>query len=141
MAEKQFKINEPIEIVYQAPNRESGLSGGTAVVAEIFLPNDTKDSTFPDLELVEIGTSGVYKGLFTPDQEGEWKVVIHKSNGDGQVVKRYSVGAHNVNSVGAAIENVDSDVAVVQTTADSIETKVDDLDIKVSSLDTPPMVS
>lgn len=141
MAEKMFKLNEVIEIVYQAPNKESGLTGPTAVTAEIFLPNDAKDSAFPDIALVEIGASGVYKGTFTPDQEGEWKVTIHKAGGDGQVVKRYSVGLHNVSSVGQGVSSVDGKVDSVQSTADSIETKVDNLDTKVSSLDTPPMVS
>lgn len=28
MAEKMFKVNEVIEIVYQAPNKETGLGGG-----------------------------------------------------------------------------------------------------------------
>lgn len=88
MTEKQFKVDEAIEIVYQAP-KESGLAG--VIIAEIFLPNDAKDSAFPDLVLREIGSSGVYKCLFTPDQEGEWKVVIYKSNGEGPTVKRYSV--------------------------------------------------
>lgn len=141
MAEKQFKVDEAIEIVYQAPNKETGLTGVTAIIAEIYLPTDVKDSGFPDMELVEIGSSGVYNGTFTPDIQGEWKVVIHKSDGDGQVVKRYSVGAYNVNSVGAAIANVDSDVAAVDSTVVLIKSKVDAIDTKVSSLDTPPMVS
>ena len=169
MAEKMFKVNEAIEIIYQAPNKETGLSGGSAPVAEIYLPNDAKDSGFPDVSLTEIGASGVYKGLFTPDAQGEWKVTIHKAGGDGQVVKRYSVGLHNVSSVGEGVTTVDGKVDTVdgkvttvdgkvdtvdgkvvavdgkvdgvQTTADSIETKVDNLDTKVSSLDTPPMVS
>lgn len=138
MAEKLYKVNEVIEIVYQAPNKESGL---TDIVAEIYLPSDVKDSNFPDVVLTEIGGSGTYNGPFTPDTQGEWKVIIHKSSGDGQVVKRYSVGGHNVNSVGDAIANVDSDVAGVQSTANSIESKVDTINNKVDSLDTPPMVS
>jgi len=131
MAEKVFKVNEVIEIVYQAPSAESGL---TDIIAEIFLPSNTKDSNFPDVSLVEIGNTGEYRGEFTPDQQGEWKVIIHKSEGDGQVVKRYSVGGHNVHSVGEAVGGVD-------TKASSIITKVDAIDTKVSSLDTPPMVS
>ncbi len=158
MAEKFFKVGEEIEVFYQAPNKESGLT----IVAEIYLPNGEKDSNFPDVTLDEMGGTGSYKNTFTPDAQGEWRAIIHKDNGDGQVVKRYSVGAHNVHSVGEAVGNVDgkassiqsavanldSDVAAVdgkvdavQSTANDIETKVDNLDTKVSSLDTPPMVS
>lgn len=162
MAEKVFKINEEIEIVYQAPNKESGLglTGPTAVEARIYLPNDTEDSNFPLQDLVEIGSSGIYKGKFTPDQQGEWKVTIYKSaDGDGQVVKRYSVGSHNVHSVGesiaalpdAAAINVEVDGALadydgptkseLDAAHATTDGKIDDLDTKVSSLDTPPMVS
>ncbi|MHA1883069.1 MAG: hypothetical protein ACTSUO_08495 [Candidatus Thorarchaeota archaeon] len=152
MAEKMYKVNEAIEIVYQAPNKESGLSG---VVAEIFLPNNQKDSNFPDVSLTEIGNTGIYAGMFTPDQEGEWKAVCHKADGDGQVVKRYSVGAHNISDVGETIntvhgktdnivtkvDNIDTTVDDIDAQLDTVESKIDNLDNKVSTLDTPPMVS
>lgn len=131
MAEKNYKVGEVIEVVYQAPNKQSGLDNA---VVEIFLPNDQKDSAFPDEILTEIGSTGTYKGTFTPDAEGEWKVICHKADGDGQVVKRYSVGGHNVHSVGAKVDAVDAQL-------DTVESKIDTLDTKVGSLDTPPMVS
>jgi hypothetical protein len=123
MAERQFKVGNPIKIVYQAPNRESGQT----IVAEIILPNDAKDSAFPDLTLNELFSTGIYYGSFTPDQTGEWEVIIHKASGDGQVVKRYSVGGYNVHSLG--------------TKVDALETKIDNIETKVNTLDTPPMVS
>ena len=136
MAEKVFKINEEIEIVYQAPNKESGLTGLTAVEARIYLPDDTEDSNFPLQDLVEIGGSGIYKGKFTPDQQGEWKVTIYKSaDGDGQVVKRYSVGAHNVHSVGDAVGTLDDKIETVDGVVDGIVTNVADLDGDVATLD------
>lgn len=159
MAEKMFKVNEVIEIVYQAPNKETGLGGG-GVVAEIYLPSDAKDSDFPDVELVEIGIEGIYNGTFTPDEQGEWKVIIHKSDGDGQVVKRYSVGAHNVDSIGtdmakdatvAKSATVAKEATLLQTEVDirgadsdtlkTLSDQIDSVDSKVGSLDTPPMVS
>ena len=145
MAEKLYEILEPIEIVYQAPNKETGLSG---VVAEIYLPNGQKDSSFPDVSLTELDGKGVYVGTFTPDEQGEWKAICHKSNGDGQVVKRYSVGGYSVNSVGNAVADVGLGVDALETTLtgvdtqlDNVEGKVDDINTKVSALDTPPMVS
>lgn len=152
MAEKMYKIDEPIKIVYQAPNKETDLT----ITAEIILPGDIKnDSNFPDIILVEVLGKGVYTGTFAPDQEGEWEAIIHKPGDEGQVVKRYSVGAHNVHSVGAAIADVDADVAtldgkvvnldgdivVLDGKADTTHTKLDNLNTKVGELDTPPMVS
>lgn len=169
MAEKIFRVDEVIELVYQAPNKESNLAGGLAPVAEIYLPSDIKDSNFPDVALVEIGSSGIYKGIFIPDQQGEWKVVIHKSDGDGQVVKRYSVGAHNVDSVGqvvsginTVVSDIDNDITVLDskvvnldedvvaldvkvveldTKAEQTHTKLDNVVTKIDAIDTPPMVS
>jgi len=96
MADKLYKVGEEIELSYQAPNKQSGLSG---VVAEIFLPNGQKDSGFPDVALTEIGTTGNYKGIFTPDAQGTWRVLMHKSDGGGQVPKAYSVGAKNIQDI------------------------------------------
>lgn len=130
MAEKIYKVGEPIQILYQAPNKQTGLT----VIAEIWF-YDTKDSNFPDITLSEIPDKGVYKGSFTPDLEGEWKVIIHEDvTGEGQVVKRYSVGAHNVHSVGEDVKGVDSKMGGIQTTLGLIDDKID-------KLDTPPMVS
>lgn len=171
MAEKIFKVNEPIEIVYQAPNAESGLVN---VRADIYDENHALFSV--DNPLTEVGNSGSYHGEFTPDVQGEWEAVIYKfidsSTRDGQVVKRYSVGAHNVHSIGQDVTVVDGKANNIQTKVNEIDADVDavklktdnlpsdpasnanvdeaetnirsdiaDLDTKVSSLDTPPMVS
>ena len=123
MAEQNYKNNEPIDLIYQAPNKESGLTG---VIAKIILPSGFPDSNFPDENLIERGSTGTYHGTFTPNQVGDWQLIFHKADGSGQVTKTYSVGDHNVNSVGAAILSVDS--------------KLDDLDAKVSDMGSPPMV-
>ena len=158
MGERNYKINDPIKVVYQAPNKETGL----VVTAEIYLPNGSQDSNFLDMILDEVGHKGVYKQEFTPDEMGDWIVIVHLPGDEGQVVKRYSVGAHNVHGLGLAIaetdgkvDDLDSDVAavdgkvdavtgkvdIVQTTADSIETKINTLSSSVGGLDTPPMIS
>jgi hypothetical protein len=131
MADKQFKVNEVIELGYQAPNKESGLT----VTAEIYLPNLAKDSLFPDVTLVEVESTGTYRGSFTPDQEGTWQVITHKAGGDGQVVKNYSVGAHNVHSVGAAIADVDSDVAAVGAAVADVDSDVAAVGAAVADVD------
>jgi hypothetical protein len=131
MADKQFKVNEVIELGYQAPNKESGLT----VTAEIYLPNLAKDSLFPDVTLVEVESTGTYRGSFTPDQEGTWQVITHKAGGDGQVVKNYSVGAHNVHSVGAAIADVDSDVAAVGAAVADVDSDVAAVGVAIADVD------
>ena len=131
MSEKNLKVNVATPIVYQAPNKETGAT----IIAEIYLPAGTKDVVnFPDVTLVEREASGVYVGFFTPDDVGEWVILVHKQNGDGQVVKRFSVGQHNLDSVGADVNNV-------QGTQATIEGKIDALGNAVGALDTPPMVS
>lgn len=135
MADKTYKVDEVVDLGYQAPNKETG----AMVIAEIYLPNKAKDSNFPDVTLVEIGTSGTYRGTFTPDAEGTWQVVMHKDDGDGQVVRNYSVGSHNVHSVGDAVAAVGSEVADVDTHLDTVEGKIEDIQNQVGALDTPPL--
>lgn len=103
--DKQFKLNEEIEFGYQAPNATTGL---VDVIAEIYLPNRTKDSNFPDVTMVEVGDSGTYRGIFTPDALGVWQVIMHLAGGDGQVNKAYSVGNYNMQDVGVAVAAVQS---------------------------------
>lgn len=146
MAEKNLPVGESIEILYQAPNAESGLD----VRADIY--DELKAPFSVDNPLAEVGDTGTYRGSFTPDEQGEWEAVIYKfvdsNTRDGQVTKRYSVGAHNVHSVGEKANNIQTKVDEIDTTVDGIDlqldgmdTKLDDIDTKVGSLDTPPMVS
>jgi hypothetical protein len=144
MGQKDHKIGEPIKIVYQAPNKETGLT----VTAEIVLPGDVVDTNYPNIILEDPRNKGVYTGFFTPDAEGEWEAIVSKPGGEGQVVKRYSVAGYNVSGVGEAVEvvddkvdAVDGKVADVQITANDIETKVDNLTNITGGLDTPPMIS
>lgn len=140
MAEKVFKVNEPIEIVYQAPNAESGLD---SIRADIY--DESKALKEVDQPLTEVGNSGTYRRSFTPDAQGEWEVVIYKfvdsDTRDGQVVKRYSVGAHNVHSVGegvggvaTAVADVDADVVVVGGLVGTVDGKVDGVDSKATDI-------
>lgn len=125
MAEKNHKIGEPIEIVYQAPNAVSGLD----IRADIYDENKALYSA--DNPLTEVDGTGTYRDSFTPDAAGEWQAVVYKfidsNTRDGQVTKRYSVGDHNVHSVGAAIADVDADVAIVDSNVDAVKAKTDNL--------------
>ena len=104
MADRVYKVNESIAISYQASNAESGLTG---IVADIYLPGEIKDSSYPSINLVEIEDTGNYVGTFTPDSYGVWRVLMHKADGSGQVPKAYSVGGYDVHSVGEAVAALD----------------------------------
>jgi hypothetical protein len=123
MANKDHKVNEAILVVYQAPNKETGLT----ITMEIYDETGAKDiPNFPDVTMTERGSSGIYDGSFTPDVVGDWAVVCHKADGTGSVVKHYSVGNFNVNDLGGGLATVD--------------TKIDTIDGKLDNLQSPPMI-
>jgi len=151
MGRRDYKVNEPIKFLYQAPNKASG----ETVIGEIYLPSGSKDSNFPDVTLTERGSTGTYIGEFTPDTLGDWQVIIHIDDGSGQVTKRYSVGDYDVTGVGVAVEDVDDKVDIIDSVVDGMDTqlgqmdtqldtmegKIDSIQGSVGSIDTPPMVS
>jgi len=100
MAERNYKVNEVIDVVYQADKATSGLLD---VTMEIYDETGAKDIVnFPDVVMTEVGTTGRYVGSFTPDAVGEWKIMIaYNSGSKGQVVKQYSVGNYNLDDVGS----------------------------------------
>lgn len=134
MAEKNYKVNEAIEIVYQAPNAVSSLD----IRADIYDQNKALFSV--SNPLTEVPGTGTYRGSFTPNAVGEWQAVIYKfidsDNRDGQVTKRYSVGAHDVHSVGEGVGSVASAVADVDADVATLDGKVVNLDGDVAALDT-----
>lgn len=140
MADKLFKVNEAIEVGYQAPNKESGLVYPNAPMAVIYNPSGGVHAT---IGLTEVGATGTYAGQFTPNVEGSWKVLLSKFDGDAQVVKAYSVGAKNIQDIYLDTAK-DSTVAKDNTVAKSadlanVDTKVTNIENIVSALDTPPM--
>lgn len=123
MAQKNYKINEEIQIVYQAP----GATTGQVVEMEIYDETGVKDPVdFPDVVMAEVGATGRYRGSFTPDAEGDWEIHIALDSGDGQVIKQYSVGGQNIGSIGTIIANIDTQLGGVES--------------KIDGLDSPAMV-
>jgi len=130
--EAQFKVGDALPIVYQAPNAESGLAG---VIAEIFLPTGVKNTeNFPDVAMGEVLNTGTYKGQFTPNVTGEWLVIVHKADGNGKVIKRYSVGNHNLNTVGTAVDGVNTAVGTVDGKVTTVDGKVDGVNSNVTAV-------
>lgn len=120
MGKKNYKSNEPIKVLYQAPNKETGL---TDIRCDVF---DAIDELVVAQSgyMVELGTSGRYKHFFTPDVEGDWSVqIVIESTGEGAVTKHFSVGSYNIQEIGANLQ--------------SVEFKVDNIQDSIGS---PPMI-
>lgn len=121
MADKSFKVNETIEVVYQA----GGAGSGVAVTMDVYDEAGVLDAAQSGA-MVEIGTTGRYRKSFTPDAEGLWHVQVSDANG-GNAVKSYSVGTTNVSEIGATVT--------------SINAKVDNIQTAIAGLGSPPMIA
>lgn len=118
MAQGDHKINEIIEVTYQAAGSTIEL---TDVTMEIFDETGAQDTAnFPNVIMVEISGTGRYKGPFTPDAEGKWRVMINSATKEGKIVKDFDIVAHNVDSVGDAIATTDGKI-------DTIDGKINNL--------------
>jgi hypothetical protein len=118
MAAGTYKSGVQINLVYQA----AGLLADAAPVGTVFdeagaLDSPKSTSLTSQLALGELTgvAAGRYLGHFTPDAEGRWTVVIQDKNGAGEVSKVYEVCGHNVDSVGDAVGNLTSNLALVDT--------------------------
>jgi hypothetical protein len=120
MADKTYKVNEMIDIVYQA----AGAATGVVVMMSVYDEAGSLDAGQSGA-MTEIGSTGRYKKSFTPDAEGLWLVQIDDAQG-GKVVKSYSVGITNISEIGATVTTINA--------------KVDDLQTTVEGLTSPPMI-
>jgi len=116
------KLNKAIEVTYQAAGAVTGL---VDVKMDVYDEAHAEDVAKGVAALTEIGATGRYYGVFTPDAEGEWTVLIDSIVAPGKVVKKYTVVAHDVDSVGddiAALNNIASaDVATELETYDAVK--------------------
>lgn len=156
MAQKNYKVGEAVEVVYQALNAKTGAT----VNMEVYDETHSLVAGGPTV-LTELGASGRYYGAFTPDAVGEWSIQIQEAGGDGKVVKAFSVGTKHLQDVGASVDSVQDDVTDLGTNVGIVEGKVDTLggkadtthnklsaceakidvvDNKVDGLQSPPMV-
>jgi len=136
MADKNFKKDEAIEVLYQAPASTTGLT----VQMDVYDEADEKDVAQSGV-MLEQGARGKYKKSFTPDANGNWHIEIADDAG-GKAVKAYSVGNYNVDAVGAGVatvdakvEEVDSAVVVIDTKVTAVDSAVDVVSGKVDAVD------
>lgn len=95
------KVGVPIEIVYQAAGATSGLLDVTATIYDEM--HNLDGVNFPDVTLIELGSTGRYYGSFIPDTEGWWTVPVDSATKPGKLVKSYEVVGHSVDSVGDSV--------------------------------------
>lgn len=94
------KVNKVIEVSYQTAGATSGLDD---VKMDVYDADHAIDAGKGVAAMTEIGSTGRYYATFTPDVEGEWTVLIDSITAPGKVVKKYTVVAHDVDSVGDAV--------------------------------------
>ncbi len=118
----EHKNGVEIIVSYQAVNEATGKTVTMDVYDEAFALDAVKSVA----EMTEVVATGRYKAAFTPDAEGEWIVVMkNTTDGNGAVVKAFSVGGHNVDGIGDAIVTVDGKVDTVDGKIDTVDTVVD----------------
>jgi len=118
MGQGTYKVNEVIEVTYQSSGSVSGL---TDVTMEIYDETRAKDGVnFPDVTMTEIGSTGRYYGTFTPDAAGKWRVMVDSATKPGKLVKDYDIVAHNIDSIGNAVDGL-NDISTTQV-ATELET-------------------
>ena len=130
MAQKSYKVNEAIEIVYQTLNSATGKT----VNMEVYDEGHVLVAGGP-IVLTELGTTGRYYGPFTPDAEGEWSVQIQENDGTGKVTKAFSVGAYNLVDVGSQADAIKTDTASISTSVGTVDGKVDTISTNVDAVD------
>jgi len=94
-------VGQPVDVTYKAKNHTTGLID---VVAEIYDETKIKDVVnFPDVTLVEIGSTGVYNGQFTPDAKGVWTIMADSVSKSAPAELTVVVYDYDIDSVGDSV--------------------------------------
>jgi len=106
MAEKNYKINDPIQVEYRAKKSGTGLT----VLMDVIDEAGVLDAVLSVAAMPEPNSDGVYVSSFTPDAQGEWMVYVYKSGkADDKVIQKYSVGGYDLDTVGQAVDLIAAD--------------------------------
>ena len=120
-------MSKTFEVRYQAPGGQSGLA---TVQMNVYKADDTLDAVQSVL-LMEIGTTGRYKGSFVADAPN-WSVHISDGAG-GKAVKLFDKPAWDSHGVADLIEDL---VGAVEAVADGVASIL----TQVGSLSAPAMM-
>lgn len=118
MGIRNYQVNQSIKVIFKAT------PGATSANMDVFDEADTLDATQSGA-MTQIGSTNRWTKDFTPDANGDWSIEITDSFG-AQVIKHYSVGNYNIDSIGADVATIDG--------------KVDIIDAKIDGLQSPPMI-
>ena len=159
MADGKHKNGVAITVIYQAVNEATGKT----IKMDVYDEAHAEDVGKAVAAMTEFAATGRYYGVFTPDAEGDWTVVMkNTTDGNGAIVKFYPVGGHNIDSIGDDIASLNdvavgdlnnvstsdldtalatydaalgSEVAAVDTKVDTVDGKIVTVDGKVDTVD------
>jgi len=117
MAAGIYKSGVAIIVTYQAV----ACATGKTVTMDVYDEAHAKDVAKCVAEMTEFAATGRYYATFTPDAEGEWLCVMKNTTDDnGEVLKSYEVAGHDVDSIGDAVETVDTVVDAIKAVTDDL---------------------
>jgi len=79
------KINTPYEIVYDTDGTQSGL---VDLRVDYYNPANVHDPLVDFVTLTEVGTTGVYKGSFTPILTGQWTLIASSATSNPPITNK-----------------------------------------------------
>jgi len=94
------RITEGVEVVHRGTDFNSSLT----CVMRVYDGSDVEIAGSP-FAMTAIGTSGLYKAVFTPVTAGTFKVVVSE-NGNSRSAATTVVGGHNLESIGNAVNGI-----------------------------------
>lgn len=94
------RVTEGIEVVHRGTDFNSALT----CVMRVYDGSDVEISGSP-FSMSAIGTSGLYKSVFTPTTAGTFKVTVSE-NGVPKAASSTLVGAYSLESLGIAIDGI-----------------------------------
>ncbi len=138
MAEKNYPVNEAIQVEYMT----DGAKSGETVTMEIFDETGAKDgANFPDVTMIgRTGALYIYDGSFTPDAQGDWLTLCSYGSGKGKKIKKFSVGGYSVDSVGQAVAGL-NDLSAADVNAEVDQALIDYGVAKTVDITTPPQIA
>jgi peptidoglycan hydrolase CwlO-like protein len=135
MQKMRYIKNAAIKVNYVALHRTLGL---TDLSMKVY---DEAGELFSTVILTEVlgdGTGldagGAYKGNFTPDAKGQWRIRITSATNNDDVQKVFEVGNSDVDEVKTQLDTVEGKVDAVQSDVTSVKGTVETTDGKVDAL-------
>lgn len=118
MARKDYKKDEAIRVLFRAT------PGSTSVNMDVYDETDTLDAGQSGA-MTQLGGSNRWVKEFTPDANGNWSVHVTDNEGSS-VIKDYSIGNYNIDSVGAGVATVESKIDALENISPAeVNTEVD----------------